>query len=106
MILKNLIFNAFSRFINLASNYFFIPLYIYFLGVENYGIIGFYILLFSILLIFDLGITATATRQMAINLVNDDGDKAKKTLLSSFEIIYAFICFFCLIALISFIEFI
>ena len=106
MILKNLIFNAFSRFINLASNYFFIPLYIYFLGVENYGIIGFYILLFSILLIFDLGITATATRQMAINLVNDDGDKAKKTLLSSFEIIYAFICFFCLIALISFIDFI
>lgn len=42
-----------------------IPVYIKYLGVEQYGLVGFYASLQSIFLLFDLGMSATITQEMA-----------------------------------------
>jgi O-antigen/teichoic acid export membrane protein len=43
----------------------FLPVYVAALGFESYGLIGFFALLQSVLSVFDLGITATLTRESA-----------------------------------------
>lgn len=43
----------------------FLPLYVKYLGIEAYGLIGFYALLQSWLNLFDLGMTPTLSREMA-----------------------------------------
>jgi O-antigen/teichoic acid export membrane protein len=43
----------------------FVPLYIKFLGIEAYGLIGFYAMLQAAIQILDLGLTQTMNREMA-----------------------------------------
>ena len=43
----------------------FIPFYIKFLGIEAYGLIGFYIMLQAVLQVLDLGLGPTMNREMA-----------------------------------------
>src|SRR4029077_10315174 len=57
----NLVSNVWSTALALVLT----PLYVKFLGVESYGLIGFYASWIAILGILDTGISATATRQIA-----------------------------------------
>ena len=43
----------------------FVPLYLKFLGIEAYGLIGFYIMLQAMLQVLDLGLSRTMNREMA-----------------------------------------
>ncbi len=43
----------------------FVPLYLKFLGIESYGLIGFYTVMQAILQILDLGLSPTMTRELA-----------------------------------------
>ena len=92
MLVNNILFNTLSRLVNLSSHYLFIPVYIYFLGIEGYGVIGIYIVLFSFLTFTDFGMTATITRQMALNGDKYKLPKNKKTIFSTFEITYFLVC--------------
>jgi O-antigen/teichoic acid export membrane protein len=62
---SNLIANIVGRFWAVASIYAFIPFYIHYLGVEAYGIVGFYTVLQGVLFIADVGLTATLNRELA-----------------------------------------
>ena len=92
MLVNNIFFNTLSRLLNLFSHYIFIPVYIYFLGIEGYGVIGIYIVFFSFLTFTDFGMTATITRLMAINEDRQNLFFKKKTIFSTFEILYFLIC--------------
>lgn len=64
------------------------PLYVGFLGVESYGLIGFYLSWVAILGILDTGISATATREIAWLAARPEGKEKIPTLLRSLEVVY------------------
>ena len=65
----------------------FIPLYIRYLGVEAYGLIGFYAVLQAWLTLFDVGITQTLNREMARFSAGVHTPQSIHNLLRSLELI-------------------
>lgn len=65
----------------------FIPLYIKYLGVEAYGLIGFYAVMQAWLTLFDMGITQTLNREMARFTAGIHTPQSIHDLLRSLEII-------------------
>ena len=61
----NLLFNYVGSVWMALISIVFIPLYIKFLGVEAYGLVGFYATLNMVLFVLDLGLSATISREMA-----------------------------------------
>lgn len=59
--ISNYVGQVYSMLITLAS----VPVYIKYLGTEAYGLIGFFILLQSLIVILDFGLSATLNRQIA-----------------------------------------
>lgn len=64
---KNIIANFFGKFWSVFSNFIFIPLYIKFLGFENYSIVSFTLVIAGLMAILDGGLTATLSREFARN---------------------------------------
>ncbi|MDX2479302.1 MAG: oligosaccharide flippase family protein [Desulfuromusa sp.] len=60
-IMANLIGSGWVALISIA----FIPLYIHFMGVEAYGLVGFYLTLQAVFAVLDMGLTATVSRELA-----------------------------------------
>lgn len=83
-ILANLLSNAWSTVLMLSLT----PVYISFLGVESYGLIGFYMSWIAILGILDTGISATASREIAWLSVRPKEKRKISTLLRSLEVVY------------------
>ena len=75
----------------------FIPVYIQYLGVEAYGLIGFYAVMQAWLTLFDMGITQTLNREMARFSAGAHTPQSIHDLLRSLEVISVFlavvICF-------------
>jgi hypothetical protein len=65
----------------------FIPLYIKYLGIEAYGLIGFYVLMQAWLVLFDMGITQTLNREMARFSAGAHTSQSIHDLLRSLEIV-------------------
>lgn len=66
-----------------------IPVYLRFLGVEAYGLVGFYMVLSSVLFsILDLGIGATINRELARLSVNKESAGAQRDIVRTLEVIY------------------
>ena len=61
----NVASNFFGRGTVLIFSWIFVPLYIHFLGVEAYGMIGFYSVLQGIFAFADMGLSATLNRELA-----------------------------------------
>ena len=62
-----------------------IPLYIKFLGIEAYGLIGFYLMLQAILQILDLGLSPTLNREMARFSVKPENAGEARDLVRTLE---------------------
>ena len=61
----NIIANYVGRTWTVALGILFIPVYLRFLGIEAYGLVGFYMALSGVLGILDLGIGSTMNRELA-----------------------------------------
>ena len=85
---KNIIANFIGRFWSVFSNFFFIPLYIHYLGFESYSIISFTLIIAGLMAILDVGLSATLSRELA-RIDNSLKEKIRifKTLESSYFII-------------------
>jgi O-antigen/teichoic acid export membrane protein len=66
----------------------FIPLYIKFMGVESYGLIGIFATLQAIFVILDMGLSATLTREMARLSVLPGREQEMRNLVRSLEVLY------------------
>jgi O-antigen/teichoic acid export membrane protein len=64
----------------------FVPVYIRFLGVEVFGLLGFLLSMQGLLSLLDLGLSSAATRECAIG--RDAGDPRIADTLRTFEIVY------------------
>ncbi len=81
----NIIANFIGRFWSILSNFIFIPLYIKYLGFQNYSIISFTLVLASVMAIMDAGLTSTLSREFARN---DTSLNHKRKVFRKLEHIY------------------
>jgi O-antigen/teichoic acid export membrane protein len=65
-----------------------IPLYIKFMGIEAYGLIGFYLMLQAMLQILDFGLSPTINREMARYSAQPDRTSEARDLVHTLEIGY------------------
>src|SRR5262245_30320951 len=76
--------NAWQVFIALA----FIPAYIRLIGIESYGLIGFFTLIQGLLSVLDMGLSATLTRELAkLSLLPGSGQEMRN-LVRTLEVFY------------------
>ena len=62
---KNVVFNLFGKTWGAIINIILVPLYIKYLGIESYGLIGFFAMLVGSFSILDLGLGTTINRELA-----------------------------------------
>src|SRR5947207_10665126 len=65
-----------------------IPAYVKFMGIESYGLIGFYLVLQAMLQVLDLGLSPTMTRELASCSVHPQKADEARDLVRTLEIIY------------------
>ena len=84
----NIVSNYGSKVWGLVSVFIFIPLYIKYLGVEAYGVIGFYSLLLGLLSFADGGLSSAIVK----NFSSENSYSYKYSLLKTVENVYSKIC--------------
>jgi O-antigen/teichoic acid export membrane protein len=87
MLKRNLIANYLGQGWSALMGLAFIPLYIKYLGIEAYGLIGLFALLQAGLGLLDMGITPTLSREMARFTAGSQSRESIRDLLRSIEII-------------------
>ena len=86
--ISNALANILGKFWGILSNFIFLPLYIRYLGLENYSIIAFTLILTSIMSILDVGLTSTLSRELASV---QNSNKEKFNIFNTLETFYFFI---------------
>lgn len=85
--IKNIIANIIGRFWSILTNYLFIPIYISFLGIENYAVISLSFILIGVMSVMDAGLTATLSREFARN-EEENSSNHKRRVLNTLESCY------------------
>jgi O-antigen/teichoic acid export membrane protein len=85
---RNVVANLIGRAWGVLSVYLFLPFYVRFLGVEAYGVVGFYAVLQGVMIIADLGLTATLNREMARLVAADAEPRALRDTVRTIETLY------------------
>lgn len=84
----NIISNFSGSIWNTAIALLAVPVYLDYLGIEAYALIGFYTLLLTIFSVLDMGLSPTMAREMAI-FVKDEGQVSKmRDFARTLEIVY------------------
>ena len=90
----NTIANILGKFWGILSNFIFLPIYIHYLGFENYSIIAFTLILASMMSILDVGLTSTLSRELA----SDQNSKEEKfNIFNTLETLYFFVVIACIL---------
>jgi O-antigen/teichoic acid export membrane protein len=85
---RNIAANVATRAWGFASAYLFVPLYLKFLGIEAYGLVGFYSTLLAMVAFADMGLTPTLTRELARMSVREGAAAEMRDLLRTYESLY------------------
>lgn len=85
---QNVIANFAGRGWSGAIGFLFVPIYIRFLGIEAYGLIGIYVSLSAILMILDMGLSTTLNRELARLFVTEGQQQKARDLVRTLEVIY------------------
>ncbi|MDP5460132.1 lipopolysaccharide biosynthesis protein [Alishewanella sp. SMS8] len=93
----NILANIFGRLWGTLSVFLFIPLYIKYLGFENYSIISFSLVLSSLIMIIGTGFTSALSRELARADINSEKKKTVFVTLETF--FFIIVLFFVLLGL-------
>jgi O-antigen/teichoic acid export membrane protein len=85
---SNIFANFFGTAVMTLASIIFVPIYLRYLGIEAYGLIGFFISFQAILLIMDLGLSLTLTRELAVRDGVPEKAQESRNLLRTLEMIY------------------
>ncbi len=88
MLRSNIIANFIGRVWPSLLNIILVPVYLHFLGVEAYGLVGFFVSLQALISFLDLGLSTTTNREVALDLNKPENTRKIQTLIRTFEIIY------------------
>lgn len=91
---RNIIANYFGAIVTTVIAFLLTPVYIKYLGVGSYGIIGFYISIQALFSFLDMGIGVAVNREMARHFHNPTEKAYLRTLTHTLQIIYWGIGFF------------
>lgn len=86
--LKKVVANYIAKIFSLFSLYLFTPLYVKYLGVESYGIVGFYGVVFSLLSLIDSGFSVSTISEFAYKATDKKNQKRKWQYLVTVERVY------------------
>ena len=84
---KNVLANYVGQIWRALMNIAFVPLYIKYLGMEAYGLIGVFAILQAWLVLLDMGMTPTLSREMARYTAGTHTAQSIRDLLRSLEVI-------------------
>ena len=90
---RNAVANYVGSFCQAILGFLFVPLYIKYLGIESYGLIGFSVSLSAILRLADLGLSSTLSREFARCSALADSAQQMRSLLKTLQTIYWAISF-------------
>jgi O-antigen/teichoic acid export membrane protein len=85
---KNIIANYAGSFWTSLMSLIFIPLYIKFVGIEAYGVVGLFGSLLALFSLLDFGLSAAMTREMARLSIMDRTGQEMRNLARTLEVIY------------------
>jgi O-antigen/teichoic acid export membrane protein len=85
---RNLLGNLVGRGIGAALSVLLVPVYIRFLGVEAYGLVGFFLVLQNLTGFLDLGLSTTTNREIALRVADDQRRAEARDVLRTVESIY------------------
>ena len=85
---KNVVANCAGSFWTALMSVIFIPLYIKFMGIEAYGLVGVFASLLAVFSVLDMGLSATMTREMARLSALDPSGRETHGLSRTLEVIY------------------
>lgn len=88
LVRRNLIANIAGSGWSLLMSLAFVPVYIHFLGIESYGLIGIFLALVAILSVLDLGLGTTLNRELARLSVQAGSAQRMRDLLRTIEVVY------------------
>jgi O-antigen/teichoic acid export membrane protein len=100
---RNILANFAGKGLSVLAFLVFVPLYIRFLGIEAYGLIGIFASLQAIFGLLDLGLSATLNRELARHSALADQQSEVRHLVRSTEVVYWAIALVagCLVVLLS-----
>jgi O-antigen/teichoic acid export membrane protein len=79
----------------------FVPLYIRFMGIEAYGLVGFFATLLSVFAVLDMGLSSTLNRELA-RLTSDNGsERQMQNLVRTLAVIYWAVAVFLVIIVVA-----
>lgn len=84
-VIANVLGGGWAALVGLA----FIPMYVRYLGIESYGLIGFFVTLQAWCFLLDLGLSGTLNREMARFSAGGVSAQAIRHLMKSIEMLYA-----------------
>ena len=73
---------------NALMSFIFVPWYIKYLGIEAYGIIGFFASVQAVLYLLDMGLSTTFSREVAVLSAKSDGVSTIRDLTRTFATVY------------------
>jgi O-antigen/teichoic acid export membrane protein len=85
---RNLAANFLGKFWAAGIGIVFIPVYIRFIGIESFGLVGFYATLLAMLGVFDLGLSTTLNREMARLSAIPGSAQEMRDLLKTLQSVY------------------
>ncbi len=88
---KNILSNAALQAWMAFAQVLLVPLYIKYLGVEAYGLVGFYASIQAIFFVFDFGFSATLNQELARPVLNVENRIARANLIRSMEWLFLFL---------------
>jgi O-antigen/teichoic acid export membrane protein len=85
---RNVVANYIGTFCQALVGFLFVPLYIKYLGIESYGLIGFSVSLTALLRLADLGLSSTLSREFSRSSVLQDSSQRMRSLLKTLQTVY------------------
>jgi len=94
MFKRNIIANFFGRAWPNLLAFFFVPVYIKYMGIEAYGLIGFFTSLQAVITFLDMGLSTTANREMAVRREQPNRIDEARNIVRTLEVFYGLVALF------------
>lgn len=85
---RNIAANFVGSIVQAVVSLAFIPVYLKFLGIESFGLLGFFATLQAMLALLDIGLSATLTRELARLSILSGKQQEMRNLVRSLELVY------------------
>lgn len=84
----NILANFIGNAVMTAASIIFVPIYLRYIGIESYGLFGFFASFQAVLVVMDLGLNFTLTRELALRDGIEEKAQESRNLVRTLEIIY------------------